>query len=292
MQQYNTASNQGSSAVMALNFESQSLASQVIDNQMWFAATNLAKILGFGNPRQALATHVELCDVQKLDVTSTDLQNVEVTSKARKTQTLNFVNESGMYALIFGSTKAEAKRFKHWVTSEVLPQIRKTGSYSVAPAVNQYSDNDIQRSKDSLTLPELADLLQTSQTEAAIRLADSFPNTRKRYQRSQPVMTPELQYALDRFWGFIATQDIATLNHSHKSHELAISIPEIYALSDQCQWQLPDTSLVYKALRLSNTPRFHRANTVIASVIGHKSRRVWIFVKSFNQTVIANKEGQ
>lgn len=287
MSQYNTASNQGNNTVMALNFENQALDTKIINNELWFAASTLAKVLGFGNPRQAVATHVEICDVQKLDVTSSDLQNVEVTSRARKTQKLNFVNESGMYALIFGSTKAEAKRFKHWVTSEVLPQIRKTGSYSAAPIAKQYSDSDIQRLKDSLTLPELAGLLQTSEVDAAQRLADSFPNTRKRYQRAQPVLTPELQHALDTFWGFVATQNIAALNHSSKSHELAISIPEIYALADK--GQLPDTSLIYKALRLSDQPRFHRANTVIASAIYHKSRRVWVFVKSFNQKAIAVK---
>ena len=289
MQQYNTASNQGNNTVMALNFENQALDTKIINNELWFAASTLAKVLGFGNPRQAVATHVEICDVQKLDVTLSDLQNVEVTSRARKTQKLNFVNESGMYALIFGSTKAEAKRFKHWVTSEVLPQIRKTGSYIGAPVANQYSDNDIQRLKDSLTLPELAKLLQTSETEAAARLANSFPNTRKRYQRVKPVLTPELQYALDQFWGFVATQNIAKLNHSQKSHELAISIPEVYALADK--GQLPDTSLIYKALRLSDTPRFHRANTVIASAIYHKSRRVWVFIKSFNQPAITNQAG-
>lgn len=285
MQQYNTANNQGNNTVMALNFESQNLESQVVDNQMWFAATRLAEILGFGNPHQAVKNHVEVCDLRKLEVTSKGVQNLDVTSKARKTQKLNFVNESGMYALIFGSTKAEAKRFKHWVTSEVLPQIRKTGSYIAAPIAKQYSDNDIQRLKDNLTLPELAKLLQTNELEAAQRLADSFPNTRKRYQRSKPVLTPELQYALDQFWGFVATQNIAALNHSHKSHELAISIPEVYALAQP--WELPDTSLIYKALRLSDTPRFYRANTVIASALAHKSRRVWVFIKSLNQSAIA-----
>jgi len=100
-----------------------------------------------------------------------------------------------------------------------------------------------------------------------------------------PVMTPEMQYALDQFWGFIATQNIAALNHSHKPHELAISIPEVYELAEP--WQLPDTSLLYKALRLCDTPRFHRANAVIASERTNKSRRVWIFIKSFGQTAIA-----
>lgn len=296
MQQYNTASNQGNNTVMALNFESQALDTKVINNELWIAATSLAKMLGFGNPHQAVKNHVEICDLRKLEVTSSDVQNLDVTSKgvqnldapskARKTQTLNFVNESGMYALIFGSTKAEAKRFKHWVTSEVLPQIRKTGGYRAAPVAKQYSDNDIQRLKDSLTLPELANLLQTSEIETAQRLADSFPNTRKRYQRAKPVLTPELQQALDQFWGFVATQNLAALNHSHKSHELAISIPDVYALAEP--GQLPETSLLYQALRLSTTPRFYGANKVIASSLVNKSRRCWVFIRSFNQPAIAS----
>lgn len=111
MKQYSTTSIQGNKAVMALNFEHQSLDTQIINNELWIAATSLAKMLGFGNPRQAVKTHVEICDVQKLDVTS-DLQCTEGTSRSRKTQKLNFVNESGMYALIFGSTKAEAKKIQ------------------------------------------------------------------------------------------------------------------------------------------------------------------------------------
>ena len=88
-----------------------------------FHVTDLCKILGFANPRQALASHVdEEEDVQKLD-----------TLTQGGTQTTNFVNESGLYALIFGSTKDQAKAFKRWVTSEVLPSIRKTGSYAAQP---------------------------------------------------------------------------------------------------------------------------------------------------------------
>lgn len=282
MQQYNTASNQGNNPVMALNFENQALDTQIIDNELWFAASALAKVLGFGNPRQAVATHVEVCDVQKLDVTSKGVQNMDGTSKARKTQKVNFVNESGMYALIFGSTKAEAKRFKHWVTSKVLPQIRKTGSFSV-DQVRVVTDADWQRYSRSMTIPEMAQFTGHTEQQVvnALHSIMGSPTT----SNQAPVMTPELQWALDTFWGFVATQDITKLNHSSKSHELAISIPEVYALAEP--WQLPDTSLIYRALRLSDTPRFEKANTVMASALANRSRRVWVFVKSFGQSAIA-----
>jgi anti-repressor protein len=84
----------------------------------WFNCGDVCAVLEFGNPRQAVESHVDAEDVQKLDT---------LTSGGRQSQ--NHVNESGLYALILGSTKDTAKRFKRWLTSEVLPSIRQTGSY-------------------------------------------------------------------------------------------------------------------------------------------------------------------
>ncbi|MFZ3141160.1 Bro-N domain-containing protein [Polaromonas sp.] len=107
----------------------------------WFNAYQLCNVLGFGNARQALASHVDTEDVQKLDT---------LTQGGK--QSTNYVNESGMYALIFGSTKPEAKRFKHWVTSEVLPAIRKTGSYSPSDI---FAAKRMQRFSQQRSLPRL-----------------------------------------------------------------------------------------------------------------------------------------
>lgn len=84
----------------------------------WFSANEVCEVLGYGNPRDAVSRHVDEEDVGKPD-----------TLTAGGRQRATHVNESGMYALIFGSTKAEAKRFKKWVTSEVLPSIRRSGGY-------------------------------------------------------------------------------------------------------------------------------------------------------------------
>ncbi|MGF6904639.1 phage antirepressor KilAC domain-containing protein, partial [Paraburkholderia sp. GAS348] len=64
--------------------------------------------------------------------TTDDVQKLDTIDSLGRTQHTNHVNESGLYALIFGSTKPEAKRFKRWVVGEVLPSIRKTGAYGVA----------------------------------------------------------------------------------------------------------------------------------------------------------------
>lgn len=94
-----------------------------INNEPWFVGKDVAEALGYSNASKAVSTHVGEED-RILKVLEADSQNGNVV----KTQTA-LINESGLYALIFGSKLESAKRFKHWVTSEVLPAIRKTGSY-------------------------------------------------------------------------------------------------------------------------------------------------------------------
>lgn len=91
-----------------------------IDGEPWFVGNDVAKSLGYTNPRDAILNHVFDDDkgVEKLD-TLGGAQNMTV------------INESGMYSLIFNSRLESAKKFKHWVTSEVIPSIRKTGGYNL-----------------------------------------------------------------------------------------------------------------------------------------------------------------
>lgn len=107
-------------SVNPLQFEGRALRCQVDESGApWFNANDVCEALELGNARQALESHVDADDVQKLDT---------IDSLGR-TQQANHVNESGLYTLIFGSKKSKAKAFKRWVTSEVLPTIRKTGAY-------------------------------------------------------------------------------------------------------------------------------------------------------------------
>ena len=80
----------------------------------------MAKALGYKKPENAIATHVE-----SEDKTTTLIQ---ATGSNYKTKVV-IINESGLYALVLSSKLSQAKVFKHWVTTEVLPQIRKTGGY-------------------------------------------------------------------------------------------------------------------------------------------------------------------
>ena len=94
-----------------------------IENEPWLVGKDVATALGYSNASKAVSSHVGEDD-RILKVLEADSQNGNVV----KTQTA-LINESGLYSLILGSKLDSAKRFKQWVTSEVLPSIRKTGAY-------------------------------------------------------------------------------------------------------------------------------------------------------------------
>lgn len=123
-----------------------------IDNEPWFVGKDVAEALGYSNTRDALATHVS----------EEDKNTVVISDGKRGNPNQVVINESGLYALIFGSKLDSAKRFKHWVTSEVLPTIRKTGSYqkpmTVAEQIqllalgNQDHEERIEKLENTMTL--------------------------------------------------------------------------------------------------------------------------------------------
>lgn len=92
-----------------------------IDNEPWFVGKDVAEALGYSKARNAISAHVS----------DEDKKDAPIQGTPGGTQNMTIINESGLYALIFGSKLESAKRFKHWVTSEVLPTIRKTGGYQM-----------------------------------------------------------------------------------------------------------------------------------------------------------------
>ena len=102
------------------NEEFGDIRTVTIDNEPWFVGKDVAEALGYAEPRSVVSKKVEECD--------RGVAEMETPSGKQKMTT---INESGLYALIFGSKLESAKRFKHWVTSEVLPSIRKTGGYDM-----------------------------------------------------------------------------------------------------------------------------------------------------------------
>lgn len=103
-------------------FNSVKIRTAIIDGEPWFVAKDVCEVLGIANSRDAVT---ELDKDERITV-----GNPDGNPRAGNPLTFNAVNESGLYALIFKSRKPEAKAFRKWVTSEVLPTIRKTGEYT------------------------------------------------------------------------------------------------------------------------------------------------------------------
>ena len=110
------------SAITPFTFNGQAIRVAAQDGEHWFASADVCGLLKIRNPRSAVA---------RLD---DDEKGVANNDTLGGTQALSVVNESGLYHLIFRSRKPQAKAFRRWVTTEVLPSIRKTGSYKTAGA--------------------------------------------------------------------------------------------------------------------------------------------------------------
>lgn len=104
------------------DFENNKIRVLKINDEPWFVGKDLTDILGYSNSRKALKDHVDKEDQQILKSRNVPLENIP-------NRGLTAVNESGMYSLILGSKLPNAKQFKRWVTSEVLPEIREDGTY-------------------------------------------------------------------------------------------------------------------------------------------------------------------
>ena len=101
------------------NFHGQEVRTLIIDDEPWFVGKDVADILGYAKPLDAISRHVDEDDSVKYGLTD----------NLGRTQNTIIINESGLYSLILSSKLPQAKEFKRWVTSEVLPAIRKKGGF-------------------------------------------------------------------------------------------------------------------------------------------------------------------
>lgn len=106
--------------VQLFNFENHEVRSLLLNNEPWFVGKDVADVLGYADTNQAIRKHVDNEDrlTRRFDGTG-------------QSRDMTIINESGLYCLVLSSKLPSAKKFKRWVTSEVLPALRKTGQYQV-----------------------------------------------------------------------------------------------------------------------------------------------------------------
>ena len=138
----------------------------LINDEPWIVGKDVAKALGYEDTNNALKKHVDNED----KIMGCQNTTPSIIDSLGRLQHPTLINESGMYALIFGSKLPSARRFKHWVTSEVLPTIRKTGRYSP----NTYRIQDAPLSEVTALLHEASSFLR--EMDKVMRDQNSHPS--------------------------------------------------------------------------------------------------------------------
>lgn len=142
----------------------------IINGEPWFVSKDISEKLGY--TRTSNMTKL-VDDEDKRNISSSDLEQ----QGYRQNYTIGIINESGLYAAIFGSKQDNARKFKHWVTSEVLPQIRKTGSYSV-PQLQSASEIQLGELASYL---KIMDRVANRQNLASYKIAENFKRVSEQF---------------------------------------------------------------------------------------------------------------
>lgn len=216
------------SAIIPFQFEVHAVRVQVDElGQPWFNATDVCDALEMGNPSQAIKSHVDAEDLQKLET---------LTAGGRQRQ--NHVNESGLYALILGSTKDAAKRFKRWITSEVLPAIRKTGGYSAATTVAALPAPTHDRVTAILLIGEA--VAKVPGVKTGIAMAATLTCIQENTGLTTEVLRRALPAANEPICSLNATQLGKLLNRSAKATNQLLASGGLQFRNDRDEWELTE----------------------------------------------------
>ena len=161
-----------------------------IDGKVWFVGKDVARALGYKNPQEAIRYHVDAED-----------KGVSEFLTPGGKQKLPIINESGLYSLVLSSKLPGAKRFKHWVTSEVLPSIRKHGGYGNGVSAEQMVEiaQRMAAAMGAEIVKQLKDVLapSTPSVQEEVVLMDPAPRRRQRYHSVITMLQREVDEMLE-----------------------------------------------------------------------------------------------
>jgi len=186
-----------------------------IDGQYWLVGKDVADILGYANGRDAISKNVD--DEDKIS-------GVAVSDAMGRDQKMVVINESGLYSLVFSSKLPAAKKFKKWVTSEVLPSVRQTGSYSAsqltpAQLIAAQAQLLVDMEQKMLAIQSQAQSLQEKQTE----LSNKVDTALKAFSRpAEDHWKADVDQAIKDYCAERKLSDCATRGRMYRELELKI----------------------------------------------------------------------
>lgn len=240
------------------------------DGGTWFVATDVCRVLEIANPSDAYT---------RLDE---DEKGVRIMDTPGGPQQVVMINEAGLYSLVLTSRKSQAKRFKRWVTHDVLPSLRKTGSYSLG---QKYSVNQqISMSRHRLAL--MKELMRTRNNVMRGALGAEIT----RLSESLGLLIPDIDGigiaeptqadVLADFWAALLQLDSKAIayNHSKKPDLLALNMPHLSELFAANDIKFGLGTEVTTALKRSSDPLFMEQKNVDSTIRG-KAVKCWVFKK-------------
>lgn len=232
------------------------------DGEPWFVAADVCSVLAIANPSDAVS---RLDEDERMTLGSTEGHS----GKRGGPQSLNIINESGLYSLILTSRKLEAKRFKKWVTSEVLPSIRKTGFYGKATARN---DASIMMKAHQHILKLMAALNKTTHPAQRDVVYQLLVETQQAIGMQPTPLEdlvppiPSQDPLITEFWqrvGRLESLGMA-MNHSRDRHLVAINMNQFSAACDEAKMK-PISAMEFKRA-LRECPRLLGIRTVNSAI--------------------------
>ncbi len=258
------------SAIVPFLFESEHLVRTVErGGDPWVVLADVCRVLGISNSRDAAS---RLDDDEKATLTRcANTDSIDGCDADARAQTITVINESGLYALIFRSRKPVAKRFRKWVTGEVLPAIRKTGGYGThRPIANEATRNEAFRLMKAITRetdPAVRRAMHATLQDLAPRVGVQVPALAELGRDAPPAA--DLSGA---FWSGVTALEMRgiSVNHSRDPGLIAVNLPEL------ARHGLPTPIIVRRALKLCEAPRFVGIRTVRSAHAG-RPLKCWLF---------------
>ena len=208
-----------------------------IDGEPWFVGKDVAECLGYTNVSDAVSKHVDVEDKQQ--IAFRDLQNYGLSGFGTKGTSL--INESGIYSLIMGSKLPSAKEFKRWVTSEVIPSIRKHGAYMTPDTIElALSDPDFiiglatRLKEEQLKTKELEAVIE--EQEPKVKFADALLRSNENItieDFAKSIAGDDVKTGRNRMYRFLRDRKVLKSNGQHKNKPYQTFINRGYFLLEE-----------------------------------------------------------
>ena len=213
-----------------------------VNNQIMFVGKDVAMALGYANTRKAVLDHVDKEDRE---------DGVTIRDAIGRDQKATFINESGLYSLILSSKLPQAKAFKHWVTAEVLPQIRRTGGYIPTHAADgsDLSAVEILHRADAIVGNTLRLLNEPAEdTLTATQVAKTFNMTT--YDFNAILRDMGIQYRRDGHWNI--SDDLQDRNLTRLRTHVSYSLKGVKKVKVYMTWTLDGVRFLNSKLGYPN----------------------------------------